>query len=86
MFGKLKNGVFIRAPYRMGKDEALRNGYKPVVLTPPPSYDDAHDAVEYLEETDTGIIRHWNIVELPTIDADIDDSEALNIILGGDNA
>jgi hypothetical protein len=84
MFGKIENGIFVRAPFRMSESEAIRNGYKPVVLTPPPSYDDDHDAVEYLEEKEDSIVRHWNIVELPPVqDDELTDDEALAIILGG---
>lgn len=84
MYGKIIDGTFFRAPSRMSEKEALENGYKVVVLTPPPDYDSDHDATEWLEDTPEAIIRHWRIVELPPDpDPDIDDAELLNILMGG---
>ena len=83
MYGKIVDGAFFRAPSRMTEEDAIHNGYKPVVLTPPPYYDNLHDAVERLEDTDDAIVRHWDIVELPEPDPELSDEEALAILLGG---
>jgi hypothetical protein len=85
MYGKFENGRFVRSPYRITEAEAIRQGFKPVVLTPAPETDDEHYPVEWLEETETEIIRHWNVEEIPA-DDDIDEAEAFNIIFGGDFA
>lgn len=87
MYGKIIDGTFFRAPSRMSEKEALENGYKVVVLTPPPDYDSDHDATEWLEDTPEAIVRHWRIVELPPAPVEeLTDAEALEILLGGGDA
>ncbi len=84
MYGKIENGVFYRAPHRMSGEDALANGYKPVVLTPAPETDNEHYPVEWLEETETEIVRHWNVEAFPVDpDPELDDAEALEILMGG---
>lgn len=84
MYGKFNNGVFIRAPRRMTEQEALAQGYKPVVLTPAPDTDNDHMPVESLEEAENEIIRHWTVVPVPIDpDPELSDEEVLNILLGG---
>ncbi len=85
MYAKYINQKFVRAPYGISKVKALALGFKPVVLTPPPETDEYHMPKEWLEETDTEIVRHWNIMEIPPENnlEDIDDSEILSILMGG---
>ena len=78
MYAKFENGQFIRAPYRISDADALAQGFKPVVLTPAPETDDTHYPVERLEETESKIVRHWDIEELPPIEPEpLTDEEAL---------
>lgn len=84
MYGKYVDGKFKRAPYRITEVEALAQGYKPVVLTPAPETDETHYPREWLEETDTAIVRHWNVVEIePEPEPELTEAEALEILLGG---
>ena len=84
MYGKFVNGVFHRAPYRITEEEALAQGFKPVVLTPAPDTDDEHYPVEWLEDTETEIVRHWTVEAVPPDpDPELDDSELLDILMGG---
>ena len=82
MYGKIVGDKFYRAPRKMPEEEALALGYKPVELAPAPDVDENHTAVEWLEDTEANIVRHWNIVEI-TPDPELDDAEALSILLGG---
>ena len=84
MFGKIVDGRFVRASRRISEADAQAQGYKPVVLTPAPAVDELHQAREWLEETDAQIIRQWDVAEV-AIDPDpeMDDAEALEILLGG---
>ena len=68
MYGKFVNGQFVRAPYLISEADAVSQGFKPVILTPAPKTDASHFPVEQLEETETEIIRHWELVELPPIE------------------
>lgn len=68
MYGKIIGGKFYRSKYGCSEQEALKNGFKPVVLTKPPYSDNMHYPVESLEETENEIVRHWTLVELPPID------------------
>ena len=83
MYGKFEKGLFRIAPRRISEEEALAHGYKPVVLTPPPETDDEHYPVEWLEETEAEFVRHWNIEEIGPPAQEIDEAEALAILLGG---
>lgn len=85
MYGKFVNDLFVRAPYRITEDEALAQGYKPVVLTPAPETDNDHYPREWLEERESVIIRHWNIVEMPPVPYEPtteDKAEAYDILMG----
>lgn len=84
MYGKFKDGVFELAPYRITEQEALERGYKPVVLTPAPEAESGYMPVEWLEERENDIMRHWNIVPMPEPTEDLTPEEALSILLGGD--
>lgn len=56
-------------------------GYKPVVYNDPPTEPgEGYQWVETWSETDTEIVQIWTIEQ---DSGEIDDSEALNIILGG---
>ena len=84
MYGKFIDGNFVRAPWQMPEEQALAEGFKPVVLTPAPDTDDEHYPVESLEETETEIIRHWSVEPYPVDpDPDIDGDELLGILMGG---
>lgn len=57
-------------------------GYKPVRYTDPPTEPgEGYQWSETWSETDTEIVQGWVLVEQDS--GEIDDSEALNIILGG---
>jgi len=84
MYGKFIDGKFVRAKYGINDQEALSLGFKPVVLTSPPMTDSAHMPIEWLEETETEIVRHWNIVDIPVDpDPDISQAEVYDIVFGG---
>lgn len=55
-------------------------GYKPVVYTDQPTVDPGYVAIPGWEGTETEIVQIWTIEQ---DSGEIDDSEALNIILGG---
>lgn len=55
-------------------------GYKPVIYTDPPETQPGYIAVPGWEETETEIVQIWTVEQ---DSGEIDDSEALNIILGG---
>lgn len=55
-------------------------GYKPVHYTEPPETPPGYVAIPGWEETETEIVQIWTIEQNS---GEIDDSEALNIILGG---
>lgn len=54
-------------------------GYKPVTMTEPPEAPEGYHAAFYWKEENEAFVQTWEIV--PTVD-DVDDSEALNILLG----
>lgn len=56
-------------------------GWLPVVYTDMPTPPEGYDYESGWEQTEDSIVQTWTLVELPD---DIDDAEALNIILGGD--
>ena len=96
MRAKLIDGVFIPAPRKIQReiggetyvtynptDEMLaEQGWLPVVETDPPDNppEGYHYEPTYTEESGK-IVQGWELVEDPP---DISDSEALEIILGGD--
>lgn len=55
-------------------------GYKPVRYTTPSTVEPGYVAVPGWEETETEIVQIWTVEQ---DSGEIDDSEALNIILGG---
>lgn len=55
-------------------------GYKPVHYTDPPKTQPGFVAVPGWEENDAEIVQTWTVEQ---DSGEIDDSEALNIILGG---
>ena len=58
----------------------IAEGYKPVRYTTPPETQPGYIAVPEWEETKEEIVQTWTIEQ---DSGEIDDSEALNIILGG---
>lgn len=85
MYGKFINNEFIRARYGISEQEALATGFKPVVLTPAPDTDDEHYPEEWLEETQTEIIRHWNVKQFspqPLEPTEEDYAAAGHILMG----
>lgn len=55
-------------------------GYKPVSLTDQPETGIGYTAVDGWAETETEIIQTWEIME-----AEVDSSEAMDILFGGDS-
>lgn len=91
MYAKIENNIFIPAPKKLPGDGTtvynplaemyLAAGYKPVTFTEPPGDPPVGYTYEGgWEETEEAIVQTWTLVELPD---DIDDAEALEIILGG---
>jgi hypothetical protein len=89
MYGKLINGRLQVAPSRLSGDgvvvynppEAmyLAAGYLPVRWTERPAEGEYACA---WEQADGEIVQVWHAVE-PAPEAELDDTEALNILLGG---
>lgn len=91
MHGKLIDSDLIIAPKKLiindtqvwnaSASEYLVQGWKEIILTEQPS--DPPEGYQYVngweDETET-IVQTWTLVPLE----DIDDAEALNIILGGE--
>ena len=93
MYGKLIDGELRGAPRPIKTSEGdvftndpallLQYGYKPIIMAEYPS--DGGYYTESWTETDTEITQVWT--EIPQSDDDpISDSEALEIITGGDGA
>lgn len=93
MYGKLVNGELRGAPRPIKTADGdvftndpallLQYGYKPIILTDCPS--DGKSYVSSWTETETEITQVWT--EQPQNNDDpISDSEALEIITGGDGA
>ena len=61
-------------------EQMLSQGWKLVVFTPQPEAPEGYYYSSDWEEYDAEITQTWTLVPLPD---DIDDSEALSIILGG---
>lgn len=93
MYAKLNNGTLIRAPkyltigdtnvWNASPADYLAQGWLPVVYTDPPEMDGYYAESGWAVE-DGHIVQEWVLIPIPK-DEDIDDAEALNIILGGDN-
>lgn len=94
MYGKLINGNLRIAPkmlvigdthvWNATAEQYAAQGWLPVVYTEPPEAEGYYAESGWAEE-DGRIVQEWVLIPIPE-DADIDDAEALNIILGGDNA
>ena len=66
--------------YNPTPEMLIAEGYKPVVYTEPPTVEPGFVAVPGWEERENEIVQIWTIEQ---DSGEIDDSEALNIILGG---
>ena len=72
MFAKVINGELQRAPKFFETDDNavftnsaethLQHGYKKVVFSTPPEYDESHYPVSVWNETETEIIQTWKLV------------------------
>ena len=93
MYAKLINGNLIHAPkmlvigdthvWNATAEQYAAQGWLPVVYTDLPEQDGYYAESGWAEE-DGRIVQEWVLIPIPE-DEDIDDAEALNIILGGDN-
>lgn len=91
MYGKLIDGNLRIAPkmlhigsnnvWNPTEEQYNAAGYKPVAFTEMPEAPEGYYYESGWEEQETAIVQTWTLVELPD---DIDDAEALQIILGGD--
>lgn len=91
MYAKLINGNLTVAPkmltigdnhvWNASAADYAAQGWLPVVYTDMPTPPEGYDYESGWEQTEDSIVQTWTLVELPD---DIDDAEALNIILGGD--
>ena len=90
MYAKLIDGALQTAPKHITVDNVniwnastetmLSQGWKLVVFTDAPEAPDGYYYESGWEEKDNTIEQTWTLVEI----TDIDDAEALNIILGGE--
>ena len=90
MYGKLINGNLKIAPNHItvgannvwnANTEMMRaQGWKPVVFSEPPEAPTGYYYASGWEEQTDAIVQTWTLTEPPD---DIDDSEAIDIILGG---
>lgn len=90
MYGKLNDGNLTIAPKKLPGDgvvvynppEAMyrAQGWKPVEFTDSPEAPDGFYCESAWEETADSIVQIWTLVPLPD---DVDDAEALSILLGG---
>lgn len=89
-YGKLENGRLRFAPNHLSDDGVVvynppvemyvANGYKTIQFTAPPEAPDGYYYAPDWDEQENVIVQVWHLEDLPD---DIDDVEALNIILGG---
>ena len=77
MYGKTIEGVLYVV------DEP-RDGYKPFVYTEDPEAPDGYHAAYFWRETEDSFMQTWEIVA--DSEDELTDDEALQIILGGDDA
>lgn len=92
MNAKLEEGRLIVAPkmlvigsthvWNATAEQYAEQGWLPVVYTDAPERDGYYAESGWAEE-DGRIVQEWVLIPIPA-DADIDDAEALQIILGGD--
>lgn len=90
MYGKLIEGDLTIAPRNLPGDGVvvynppaemyLSQGWKPVQFTEEPEAPSGYYYESGWEETDEAIVQTWTLEPLPD---DVDDSEALEILLGG---
>ena len=73
MHGIFKNGLLQVARSR-------KDGYKPMNMVEPPTVEGGYEALFYWKETETNFTQQWEIVPISN---EVDDSEALEILLGG---
>ena len=88
-YAKLIDGAIVYAPRKLPVGEytvynptpemLIADGWKPVVYTDPPVVAEGFVAVPGWEERENEIVQIWTIEQ---DSGEIDDSEALNIILG----
>jgi len=72
MYMRFENGLLYTA-------EEPTEGYKPVTMTQPPEAPTGYHAAYYWKEETAAFVQTWEVVE----DVDeVDDAEALNILLG----
>lgn len=91
-YAKLIDGAIVYAPRKLNVGEAVvynpypemlvEAGYKPVRYTEAPEVEPGYIAAPGWEETEDAIIQTWHVEP----EGDIDPSEALDILLGGDEA
>lgn len=80
MYGKLVAGYLVLAEEMFPtEDEYIKAGYKRVITTPYPTKVGGYTYLMGWEESDA-ITQTWTLTPLTD---DLDDSEALSIILGG---
>ena len=94
MYGKLTDGRLITAPkmlvigstkvWNATAEQYAAQGWLPVVYTDAPEQDGYYAESGWAEE-DGRIVQEWVLIPIPE-DEDIDDAEALQIILGGDES
>lgn len=94
MYAKLINGNLRIAPkmlvigstkvWNATAEQYAAQGWLPVVYTDAPEQDGYYAESGWAEE-DGHIVQEWVLIPIPE-DEDIDDAEALQIILGGDES
>ena len=92
MYAKLTDGNLTIAPkmltigdnhvWNAPAEQYAAQGWLPVVYTDAPEQDGYYAESGWAEE-DGHIVQEWVLIPIPE-DEDIDDAEALQIILGGD--
>ena len=88
-YGRLDSGYIRFAPRKLNGDGVtvynppaemyIAQGWKPLTYTEQPEAPEGYDYVEGWEDTGDTIVQTWTLVE-----RELDDSELLNILLGGD--
>ncbi len=94
MYAKLNEGRLVVAPkmlvigdthvWNATAEQYAVQGWLPVVYTDPPEAEGYYAESGWAEE-DGRIVQEWVLIPIPE-DEDIDDAEALQIILGGDES
>ena len=81
IYGKVIRGFLKTAKEHYGtEEEYIMAGYKPVELSPKPNSPDGYRYEVGWEEQTSKIVQTWGLIEAPD---DVDDAEALDILLGG---